>query len=98
MTSNDLICNTNFIQPVSTVVAQVPAGAQVTAHFHRTSAGYLGPSPSEPLDPTNKGTLLYIDNSQQYNTYVSYAGPVLAYLCVLHITNCIWRLFSNPGI
>ncbi|KAK7681568.1 hypothetical protein QCA50_015301 [Cerrena zonata] len=58
ITSNDLICNTGFIQPVSTDVAQVPAGAQVTAQFHRTSAGYLGPDPSDPLDPTNKGPVL----------------------------------------
>ncbi|KAI0076303.1 hypothetical protein K474DRAFT_1270852 [Panus rudis PR-1116 ss-1] len=56
--SDDIICNTGFIQPVSKTVANVPAGAQVTAHFHHTSAGYVGPDPSDPLDPTNKGPVL----------------------------------------
>ena len=55
LTSNDIICNTNFIQPVSDVVASVPAGGVVAAEFHHTSAGYVGPDPSDPLDPTNKG-------------------------------------------
>ncbi|CAL1712873.1 unnamed protein product [Somion occarium] len=58
ITSNNLICNTNFVQPVSSVVATVPAGSTVTAHFHHLSAGYVGPDPSEPLDPTNKGPVL----------------------------------------
>ncbi|KAF4576625.1 hypothetical protein EYR36_004603 [Pleurotus pulmonarius] len=54
--SNDIICNTNFIQPVSDAVIKVPAGSQVTAQFHHTSAGYTGlADPSDPLDPTNKG-------------------------------------------
>ncbi|KAL4251818.1 Lytic polysaccharide monooxygenase AA9 [Abortiporus biennis] len=56
--SDNMICNTGFIQPVSTAVASVPAGGQVTAHFHHTSAGYVGPDPSDPLDPTNKGPAL----------------------------------------
>ena len=55
ITSNDIICNTNFIQPVSTVVASVPAGGVVAAEFHHTPAGYVGPDPSDPLDPTGKG-------------------------------------------
>ena len=55
ITSNDIICNTNFIQPVSTVVASVPAGGVVAAEFHHTPAGYVGPDPSDPLDPTEKG-------------------------------------------
>ncbi|KAJ3491708.1 hypothetical protein NLI96_g526 [Meripilus lineatus] len=58
VTSNNLICNTNFLQPVSDVVATVPAGAAITAQFHHTSAGYVGPDPSDPLDPTNKGPVL----------------------------------------
>ncbi|RPD62198.1 hypothetical protein L226DRAFT_339386 [Lentinus tigrinus ALCF2SS1-7] len=58
ITSNDLICNTNFIQPVSDVVASVPAGGVVAAEFHHTSAGYVGPDPADPLDPTNKGPVL----------------------------------------
>ncbi|KAI8986215.1 glycosyl hydrolase family 61-domain-containing protein [Trametes punicea] len=55
VTSNDIICNTNFIQPVSDVVASVPAGGVVSAEFHHTPAGYVGPDPSDPLDPTDKG-------------------------------------------
>nr|6RS6_A Chain A, AA9 [Panus similis]6RS9_A Chain A, AA9 [Panus similis] len=56
--SDDIICNTGFIQPVSKTVAAVPAGGTVIAHFHHTSAGYVGPDPSDPLDPTNKGPVL----------------------------------------
>lgn len=58
LTSNNIICNTNFIQPVSTAVIPVNAGDKLTAQFHRTSAGYLGPDPSDPIDPTNKGPIL----------------------------------------
>jgi len=58
ITSSNIICNTGFIQPVSQVVIPVAAGAQVTAQFHRTSAGYTGPDPADPLDPTNKGPVL----------------------------------------
>ncbi|KAK0201881.1 glycosyl hydrolase family 61-domain-containing protein [Desarmillaria ectypa] len=53
--SNGLICNTNFIQPISDEVIKVAAGDKITAQFHHTSAGYVGPDPSDPLDPTNKG-------------------------------------------
>ncbi|KAG7442954.1 uncharacterized protein BT62DRAFT_341341 [Guyanagaster necrorhizus] len=56
--SDDLICNTNFIQPVSDAIISVVAGDTVTAQFHHTSAGYVGPDPSDPLDPTNKGPVL----------------------------------------
>ncbi|GLB38358.1 putative glycosyl hydrolase family 61 [Lyophyllum shimeji] len=58
ITSNDIICNTGFIQPVSQAVITVPAGSQVTAQFHHTSAGYVGPDPADPLDPTNKGPVM----------------------------------------
>ncbi|KAG6916440.1 hypothetical protein DXG01_006768 [Tephrocybe rancida] len=58
ITSNSIICNTGFIQPISQVVIPVPAGGQVTAQFHKTSAGYVGPDPADPLDPTNKGPVL----------------------------------------
>lgn len=56
--SQDIICNTDFIQPVSQAVVQVSAGSHVTAHFHRLSTGYSGPDPSDPLDPTNKGPVV----------------------------------------
>ncbi|KAL0580644.1 hypothetical protein V5O48_001374 [Marasmius crinis-equi] len=56
--SNDIICNAGFIQPVSSAKIAVTAGDQVTAQFHHTSAGYTGPDPSDPLDPTNKGPFL----------------------------------------
>ncbi|KAK0244233.1 glycosyl hydrolase family 61-domain-containing protein [Armillaria nabsnona] len=56
--SNDLICNTNFIQPVSDAVIKVAGGETVTAQFHRTSAGYTGPDPADPIDPTEKGPVL----------------------------------------
>ncbi|KAF8914867.1 glycoside hydrolase [Mucidula mucida] len=58
ITSSDIACNTNFIQPVSDAVIPVAAGDQVTAQFHHYSAGYQGPDPSDPLDPTNKGPVL----------------------------------------
>ncbi|KAI0643144.1 glycosyl hydrolase family 61-domain-containing protein [Trametes meyenii] len=58
ISSNDIICNTDFIQPVSDVVASVPAGGIVAAEFHHTPAGYVGPDPSDPLDPTNKGPVI----------------------------------------
>ncbi|CAA7261476.1 unnamed protein product [Cyclocybe aegerita] len=58
ITSDNIICNTNFITPVSTVVIPVNADSQVTAQFHKTSAGYLGADPADPLDPTNKGPVL----------------------------------------
>ncbi|RDX49911.1 hypothetical protein OH76DRAFT_1403153 [Lentinus brumalis] len=58
ITSKNLICNSGFIEPVSDVVASVPAGGVVAAEFHHTSAGYVGPDPSDPLDPTNKGPVL----------------------------------------
>ncbi|KAI0769045.1 glycosyl hydrolase family 61-domain-containing protein [Trametes elegans] len=56
--SDDIICNTNFIQPVSEAVASVPAGSIVAAEFHHTPAGYVGPDPSDPLDPTKKGPVI----------------------------------------
>lgn len=55
LSSPNLICNTNFVQPVSQAVIKVTAGDEVTAQFHRTAAGYLGPDPADPIDPTNKG-------------------------------------------
>ncbi|KAF8967129.1 glycoside hydrolase family 61 protein G [Flammula alnicola] len=58
LTSNNIICNTNFITPVSQTVIPVKAGDKVTAQFHRTTAGYLGPDPADPLDPTNKGPII----------------------------------------
>ncbi|KAI0632030.1 glycosyl hydrolase family 61-domain-containing protein [Trametes polyzona] len=58
ITSDDIICNKDFIQPVSKVVASVPAGSVVSAEFHHTPAGYVGPDPSDPLDPTNKGPVI----------------------------------------
>ncbi|KAI0056094.1 glycoside hydrolase family 61 protein G [Artomyces pyxidatus] len=57
LTSDNLICNTGFEQPVSDVVVKVPAGSSVTASFHHTSAGYVGPDPADPIDPTDKGPL-----------------------------------------
>lgn len=60
ITSSSLICNTGFETPVSQTVVKVPAGAQFTAEFHHTSAGYVGPDPSDPLDPTDKGTVVMI--------------------------------------
>jgi len=56
--SNDLICNTNHIQPVSQTVLNVKAGTDITAIFHRTSAGYTGHDPASPLDPVNKGPVI----------------------------------------
>ena len=84
LTSTDLICNKNFVQPVSDVVASVPAGGVVQAEFHHTAAGYTGPDPSDPLDPTNKGE--YPDSGCRCNiggapAADSYTlGPLLAYL------------------
>lgn len=58
ITSPNIICNTNYVQPVSQTVISVPAGGQVTAQFHHTSAGFVGGDPADPLDPTNKGRAL----------------------------------------
>ncbi|KAI0043183.1 lytic polysaccharide monooxygenase [Auriscalpium vulgare] len=57
VTSDDIICNTGFEQPVSSAVLTVPAGGTVSAIFHHTSAGYVGPDPADPIDPTDKGPL-----------------------------------------
>ncbi|TFY83106.1 hypothetical protein EWM64_g910 [Hericium alpestre] len=57
VTSDDIICNTGFLQPVSQAVIPVPAGGSVTANFHHRSAGYTGPDPADPIDPTDKGPL-----------------------------------------
>ncbi|KAF9013333.1 glycosyl hydrolase family 61-domain-containing protein [Cyathus striatus] len=72
--SPNLICNTGFIQPVSQTIIKVPAGANVTAQFHRTSAGYLGPDPSDPLDPTNKGPVIAYLAAVPSATQVSVTG------------------------
>ncbi|KAJ7442677.1 glycoside hydrolase family 61 protein G [Mycena latifolia] len=58
LSSANMICNSNFVQPVSQAVIDVPAGSQVTAEFHRTAAGYVGPDPVDPIDPTNKGPVV----------------------------------------
>lgn len=70
ISSPSIICNTGFIQPVSSAVASVPAGGVVSAEFHRTSAGYIGPDPADPIDPTNKGELErpYMQNSNSPQT------------------------------
>ena len=82
LTSTDLICNKNFVQPVSDVVASVPAGGVVQAEFHHTAAGYTGPDPSDPLDPTNKGEYpecrCDIGGAPEADIYA--LGPLLAYL------------------
>ncbi len=66
ITSKNLICNSGFVQPVSDVVASVPAGGVVAAEFHHTSAGYVGPDPADPLDPTNKGALCFVLSARAY--------------------------------
>ncbi|KAI0345990.1 glycoside hydrolase family 61 protein G [Trametopsis cervina] len=58
MLDDSIICNTGFETPISQAVVKVPAGSQFTAEFHHTSAGYVGPDPSDPLDPTDKGPIL----------------------------------------
>ncbi|KAF9046516.1 glycoside hydrolase family 61 protein G [Panaeolus papilionaceus] len=58
ITSPNIICNTGYIQPVSQTVVKVKAGDQITAMFHRTSAGAVGADAFEPLDPTNKGPVI----------------------------------------
>ena len=87
ITSNSIICNTGFETPVSQTVVKVPAGAQFTAEFHHTSAGYVGPDPSDPLDPTDKGML----HAQRVKSSVNdrpltSIGPILAYMWVTCIT------------
>lgn len=34
----------------------------MTASFHKTSAGYLGPDPADPIDPGDKGMLPFETN------------------------------------
>ncbi|KAF9485912.1 hypothetical protein BDN70DRAFT_823268 [Pholiota conissans] len=58
LTSNDIICNTGISTPVSQTVIPVKAGDAITAQFHKSPLGYLGPDPSDPIDPTNKGPVI----------------------------------------
>ncbi|KAF5315147.1 hypothetical protein D9619_007051 [Psilocybe cf. subviscida] len=59
LSSNNIICNTGFMTPVSQTVIPVKGGDQVTAIFHKTSAGDPGHGdPADPLDPTNKGPVI----------------------------------------
>ncbi|TFK40734.1 glycoside hydrolase family 61 protein G [Crucibulum laeve] len=102
VTSPNLICNTNFIQPVSQAVISVPAGSKVTAQFHKTSAGYVGPDPSDPLDPTNKGPILAYLAAVPSATQANVSG--LKWFKIwedgLDSTNYQWgsdRLFVNKG-
>lgn len=55
-----MICNGGinpYVQPVSTVIIPVPAGAQVTAEFHHTLAGADPTDPADPIDPSHKGPI-----------------------------------------
>jgi hypothetical protein len=61
-------------------VINVPAGAQVTAQFHRTAAGYLGPDPADPIDPTNKGKCTRSGLEFFSLPDCTFLGPVIAYL------------------
>lgn len=61
VTSDDLICNGGinpYQQPVSQVVIQVPAGAQMTAEWHHTLAGADPSDPQDPIDPSHKGPVI----------------------------------------
>ncbi|KAJ6559069.1 glycoside hydrolase [Mycena vulgaris] len=58
LSSASMACNTGFVQPVSQTVIPVSAGSNVTAQFHHTSAGYVGPDPADPIDSTNKGPVI----------------------------------------
>lgn len=85
VTANNIICNNDFIQPVSNVVIPVNAGDKITAQFHRTSAGYLGPDPSDPIDPTNKGMDAKVSCPEVVCSDFMHPfdeGPIMAYLYV----------------
>lgn len=61
VTSNDLICNGGinpYVQPVSTTVIPVPAGAQVTAEWHHTLTSAGTGDSADPIDPSHKGPIL----------------------------------------
>ncbi|KAJ6559066.1 glycosyl hydrolase family 61-domain-containing protein [Mycena vulgaris] len=58
LSSASMACNTGFVQPVSQTVIPVSAGSNVTAQFHHTSAGFIGPDPADPIDATNKGPVI----------------------------------------
>lgn len=61
VTSNDLICNGGinpYHQPMSQVVIDVPAGAQVTAEWHHTLSGADPTDPADPIDPSHHGPVL----------------------------------------
>jgi len=56
--SNDMICNTDHIQPVSQTILSVKAGSNITALFYHTPAGYIGPDLASPIDSMNKGPVM----------------------------------------
>ncbi|KAJ7186205.1 glycosyl hydrolase family 61-domain-containing protein [Mycena haematopus] len=61
VTSNDLICNGGinpYHVPLPNTTITVPAGAQVTAEWHRTLDGADPSDPSDPVDPSHHGPVL----------------------------------------
>ncbi|KAJ7342665.1 glycoside hydrolase family 61 protein I [Mycena albidolilacea] len=61
VTSNDIICNGGinpYHTPLPSTVITVPAGAQVTAEWHRSLAGADPADSSDPVDPTHHGPVI----------------------------------------
>lgn len=62
VTSNDLICNGGinpYHQPVSTAIITVPAGAQVTAEWHRSLSGVTPDDDGfDPISVSHEGPIL----------------------------------------
>ncbi|THH20092.1 hypothetical protein EW146_g1207 [Bondarzewia mesenterica] len=107
LNSDNIICNTGFIQPVSDVVVSVPAGGNVTASFHHFSAGYLGPDPADPIDPTNKGEAFIIFAIlvlSMTSVGISATGPLTAYLAAVpdatqtDVTGLKWFKIWQDGL
>ncbi|KAJ7166111.1 glycosyl hydrolase family 61-domain-containing protein [Mycena filopes] len=61
VTSNDIICNGGinpYHTPLPNTTITVPAGAQVTAEWHRTLDGAVASDPSDPVDPSHHGPVI----------------------------------------
>ncbi|KAF9267341.1 hypothetical protein L218DRAFT_920082 [Marasmius fiardii PR-910] len=92
VTSNDIICNTTFIQPMSNTKLAVNSDDKVTAQFHHTSAGYVGP------DPTNKADRASIPSATQ--TDVTGLKRFKIYEDGYNLSTGQWgldHLFNNKG-
>jgi cellulase len=72
-TSAAIVCNQNFVQPVSSKVVDVPAGAQIgTAWGHVIGGPQVPNDPNNPIAPSHHGPMIYylakVDNAATTGT------------------------------